>query len=230
MADLDLSDAGLAECEAVIQRSMDAFLDAGRALIRIRDEGLYRARYQTFERYCQKRWGFTRQRAQQLTAAAEVISIVSEADVQAPTAPEPESNGHYYGPVEPIVASVPPPSNERIARELAPLRANPEQMIGAWQEANGKAAQYGRAPTSSDVRAAVQGRAMGPVARVPANPAPGSDDRVDTIVEAWATLAKASKEVIEMERGLISDVDLTDNQRWRIAEAHKHAVRAIDGR
>lgn len=235
MTELDLSEAGLAECEAVIQRSMDAFLDAGRALIRIRDQRLYKPRYQTFERYCIKRWNFSRQRSQQLMAAAEVIEIVSETEVYAPSAPPPtamSSNGNHevYYEREPVMAPVPPPSNERIARELAPLRARPEEMRGAWQEANGRAAQQGRAPTSTDVRAAVQGRAMGPVIRTPANPAPGSEDRVDAIVEAWATLANASREVIEMERGLISDVDLTDNQRWRIAEAHKYAVRAIDGR
>lgn len=230
MTELDLSEAGLTECEAVIQRSMEAVLDAGQALVRIRDAKLYKGRYQTFERYCQKRWGFTRQRADQLMAAAEVIEIVAEVDAPA------LSNGHYDHPngddvhVEPVTVPVPPPATERVARELAPLRKHPEEMIGAWQEANGRAAQYGRAPTSTDVRAAVQGRVMGPVARAPANPAPGSQDRVDKIVESWATLANATREVIDMERKLISDVDLTDNQRWCITEAHKHAQRAVDGR
>lgn len=247
MIDLDLSEAGLTECEAVIQRSMDAFVDAGRALIRIRDQRLYKPRYPTFERYAQKRWGFSRQRSQQLMAAAEVIGIVE--GVEAPTIheePEPEESSNGYHEVrdplvreqflprdrdrKPTVGLVPPPSNERIARELAPLRNDPQALRGAWQEANGKAAQYGRAPTSTDVRAAVHGRAMGPVARPPATPAPGSEERVGTIVEAWATLANAAREVIAMERTLISDVDLTDPQRWRITEAHKHALGAIDGR
>lgn len=237
VAELDLSEAGLAECEAVIQRSMDAFLDAGRALIRIRDQRLYKPRYQTFERYCQKRWNFSRQRSQQLMAAAEVIEIVSETEVYAPSIPDPElysngnsSNGYRPERVEPVMMPVPPPSNERIARELAPLRARPEEMRGAWQEANGRAAQQGRAPTSTDVRAAVQGRALGPVARVPTTPAPGSDAKVDDIVEAWATLANAAREIIAMERTLVGEADLTNNQRWRIDGAHRHAVSAIDGR
>ena len=45
----------------------------------IRDSRLYRADFNTFEDYCRERWDFTRQRAHQLTEAAEVSTMV---DVQ----------------------------------------------------------------------------------------------------------------------------------------------------
>lgn len=205
---VDLTHATLAECEEVIQKSVEAFFDAGRALVRIRDQRLYKGRFDSFERYCQQRWGFTRQRSSQLIAAAEVVTTVAVGN---------NGNGAHSAP-----------TNERVARELAPLRDKPEEMRAAWQEAEGRAAQYGRAPTSSDVRSAVQGRVMGPVARVPTNPAPGSEEKVAEIVEAWALVARGAKEVVALERDLMLAADLTDNQRWRITEAHKHAMMTME--
>ncbi len=46
----------LAECEAVIEKGMDTFLEVGNALLRIRDERLYRVGFSTFQEYCQARW------------------------------------------------------------------------------------------------------------------------------------------------------------------------------
>jgi hypothetical protein len=69
--------SALAECEAVIQRGVDAFLDVGNALLRIRDEQLYRAEFPTFEEYCLKRWQFTRPNAYRLIAAAKVVGHLS---------------------------------------------------------------------------------------------------------------------------------------------------------
>jgi hypothetical protein len=218
----DLSNATLTECEAVIQRSLDAFVEAGRALVRIRDQELYKARFRTFEDYCTKKWGFSRQRSQQLIAAAEVVSTLSVEEVKVTL---PQTNGHAPDPVV-----VPPPTNERVARELAPLRAKPEEMREVWREAAETAATYGRQPTSTDVRTAVQGRVMGPVVEPPAAPAPGSDEQVDQIIDGWTVIANAAKEAIALERRLVSSVDLTDTQRWRIAEAHKHALRVVEER
>ncbi|CCF84129.1 hypothetical protein NITHO_3110002 [Nitrolancea hollandica Lb] len=66
---------------------------------------LYReAGYRTFEDYCQKRWGWTRQRAHQLMLAAEVSTTV---DI--------------------------PPANEAQARELSRLKST-EAIRETWQE------------------------------------------------------------------------------------------------
>ena len=69
----------LAECEQVIERGLGTFLEVGGALLSIRDQRLYKEQHATFEDYCRTRWGFSRQRAHQLIAAAEVSTIV---DVQ----------------------------------------------------------------------------------------------------------------------------------------------------
>lgn len=63
----------LAECEAIIERGLNTFVEVGSALLRIRDERLYRQGYRDFESYCQTRWGFGRERAHRLISAAEVV-------------------------------------------------------------------------------------------------------------------------------------------------------------
>lgn len=50
-----------------------------------------------------------------------------------------------------------PVSNERQARELAPLRDDPEALASAWQAANEAAAAKGKPVTAADVAAAVAG-------------------------------------------------------------------------
>lgn len=66
----------LQELEAKVARS---FVDGAAALRQIRDEARYRteAGYDTFEEYCRERWGFSRQRAHQLLAGAELAQRVS---------------------------------------------------------------------------------------------------------------------------------------------------------
>jgi hypothetical protein len=59
-----------------IQRHLDApksnFREAGKLLMQIRDNKLYREIYGTFEEYCKEKWGFTKSRANQLISASEV--------------------------------------------------------------------------------------------------------------------------------------------------------------
>lgn len=66
-----------AECEAVIERGMDTFLEVGNALLRIRDDRLYRAEFRTFADYCKARWQMARRTADQLIAAANVAGHLS---------------------------------------------------------------------------------------------------------------------------------------------------------
>ena len=54
------------------------------------------------------------------------------------------------------VGTIVPVQNEAQARELAPLRDNPERLKEAWEEANARASAEGRAPTARDLRKSVQ--------------------------------------------------------------------------
>lgn len=63
--------------EAVIEKGMATFIEVGMALKAIRDGGLYREQFKTFEKYVADRWGMARQRAYQLIDAAEVKADLS---------------------------------------------------------------------------------------------------------------------------------------------------------
>ena len=63
------------ECNAVIEHGLQTFFDVGTALMVVRNDRLYREEYGTFEDYCQQKWGWTRQRANQLIASADVVAI-----------------------------------------------------------------------------------------------------------------------------------------------------------
>ena len=80
----------------------------GNALLTIRDKRLYRDEFGTFETYCRERWGFTRMRASQMIAAAEVVANVNHGLQLLPT-------------------------NERQIRPLTSLE--PEQQREAWARA-----------------------------------------------------------------------------------------------
>lgn len=97
----------LAEHEAVIERGIKTFYEVGIALADIRDRKLYRADHGTFEEYAEKRWQMSRPRAYELMAAAEVVSAMADIDV-------------------------PPPGNERQARELG--RIPEPERAEVWTE------------------------------------------------------------------------------------------------
>ena len=65
-----------AELETIVERGLATFVEVGQALMEIRDRRLYREQHDTFEAYCQERWGFTDRRARQLMTAAEIGTTV----------------------------------------------------------------------------------------------------------------------------------------------------------
>ena len=101
--------AELEHLESVIKQNIGAFYEVGRALMEIRDKGLYRdvLGFDTFEAYCKSRWSFTRQTAYQFIDSAKVIENVSDC--------------------------LQKPLNEYQTRPLA--RLEPEQQREAWQKA-----------------------------------------------------------------------------------------------
>lgn len=157
----------LAECEAVIERGMAGFFEAGVALRDIRDHRLYRdAAHATFEDYCRVRWGFTGRHARRLMESAEVVAVIES------------------GPIGPL----PPPTNEAQARELAPLvRQSPTRAAEVWREVRDA---KGDTVTAADVREAVRGAqraAPDPVPPTPPRVAPGVEwDREDNMLSARA--------------------------------------------
>jgi hypothetical protein len=116
-------------CEQVIEEGKRTFVDVGNSLMKIRDGKLYRAEFDTFEDYCQKRWGWTRNYGKRLIHAAEVVENLEN------------------------VPTGTLPTTERQARPLANLE--PEQQREAWQRAQDRAQAEQRAVTADDVTEAV---------------------------------------------------------------------------
>lgn len=112
----------LDELESVIETWINDAVRVGQALREIRDKRLYRATRQTFEEYCKIDWNMGRHYANRLIASESVTAIL-----------------------EPIGTT---PSSEAVARELAPLKDKPEELIEAWQTA---VERYGK-PTAAQVR------------------------------------------------------------------------------
>ena len=117
MGSVDLATGEITESLTAMERSAlvheEAAIEQGasqvaKALSAIRDRRLYRQDYSTFEAYCRKRWGMTRQHVNRQIVAAEVAAAL-----------------------EPM-GSIP----ERQARELADLRDDPDQMRDVWNRAN----------------------------------------------------------------------------------------------
>ena len=106
----------LAECEAIIQRGIDATWNSARALLVINVSRLYLDTHATFEAYCQERWEIERSQAYRLIDAAKVMDVLS-----------------------PIGDKDHLPSKESHMRELVPLIDDPELMREVWTEADTRA-------------------------------------------------------------------------------------------
>jgi hypothetical protein len=131
----------LAVLEAVVERGLETFVEVGAALSEIRDGGLYRDTHGTFDSYCRERWGFSRRTGYDLMQTAEVATTVQD------------------------LAHLP---SREAARELAPLRAEPEQVREAWAET---VERHGEHPTAKQTRAVVNGRRPAPPQKPPPPPA-----------------------------------------------------------
>lgn len=59
--------------EQAIERTKTAFVECGQHLAAIRDGKLYRDEFDTFEQYCQERWGWGRRYANHLIESSEIV-------------------------------------------------------------------------------------------------------------------------------------------------------------
>lgn len=64
--------------ENVVEKGQKTFVEVGDALTEIRDRRLYRKDFNTFEAYCQDRWGWSKRRGNQLIEAAAVVHSLPE--------------------------------------------------------------------------------------------------------------------------------------------------------
>lgn len=117
--------AELNGCEAIIERGMSAYADAGRALAAIHTGRLYRSTHATFADYCLERWGWTDRHVRRLMLAADVVNKMVE----------------LAGPMGPL------PASERQARELVGLQpgAAVEVVVAATENGEVTAASLRQA-------------------------------------------------------------------------------------
>src|SRR5690348_15981222 len=69
--------------ERVVERSLESFLECGRALLEVRDRRLYREHYKSFEHYLTRRWGITYSQGASLMRS----TLVAENLLRGPAAP-----------------------------------------------------------------------------------------------------------------------------------------------
>jgi len=145
----------LERCETIIERGLKTFLEVGTALAQVRDLRLYRGEYDTFEAYCDERWGLKRQRAYELMNAANVVRQMSE------------------------ISDIPAPERESHAAALAQLK-DPDQQRQAWEAALQRAQELGKRITAALVEAVVREMVAPPASTDPSGkkPAPAQQEGV----------------------------------------------------
>lgn len=155
----DTERAELAALDIAIKDGLRSWLSVGEQvgahLLRVRDARLYRESHATFEDYCRKQHSLSRKRAYDLVVFAEVREMSPKGDIG-------------------------PPATERVARELAPLRKDPDLMREVWAEA---VELHGPALTATQLRDVVRGPVLDPPA-----PPPRKDMRFENIADAVAML------------------------------------------
>jgi hypothetical protein len=122
----------LAECEAVIKTGLNTFTEVGNALAEIRDSRLYRDQFDTFEAYCRDKWSMARSTAYQMIDGAAVSAIADKTGFKI--------------------------SSESQARELVPLKNEPETLRSVVMEAAETARQMNKPITANILRSAVTSR------------------------------------------------------------------------
>jgi hypothetical protein len=101
--------ARLEALKAVVSAGIESYYKMGEALREIRDSRLYRATHSNFEDFCRETWGLSRVHAHRLIDASDVAENLL-----------PIGNA---------------PATESQARELTPLKREPEAQRAAWSVA-----------------------------------------------------------------------------------------------
>lgn len=138
MTAIEQRERTLDELEVVIERGKQTFVEVGLALMEVRDRRLYKdAGFATFEKYCVGRWKFNRSYSHSLIDAAKTVQVLQLDNKTS--------------------AMADAPSNERQARELAPLaRKDPDVAREVWADVVTESKENDEPITAKKVRAAVQ--------------------------------------------------------------------------
>jgi hypothetical protein len=110
VADTELSlteKSDFEECEAVIERGLESYVEVGLALARIRDNRFYRATHKDWQSYCRARWDLSKTYANDYIKAAGVAKNLTAIAVK--------------------------PKNLALTRSIAALE--PQQQCEAWSVA-----------------------------------------------------------------------------------------------
>ena len=119
--------------ESVIERGIHSFIEVGAALAEIREGRLYRESHSTFEEYCRERWKINRQKADRYIAASGISDKLS-----------------------PIGLGLHTIENEAQARELAPVKDDPESLRDVVLAAAEKSKVDGQPLTAKRLRESVR--------------------------------------------------------------------------
>lgn len=130
MSDDKLISDELARHEAIIERGLRTTIEVGISMKAIRDQKLYKGKYDNFESYVKLRWECSRSRAYQLIEAAEVDANLS------------------------TIVDKDRPQTESQLREVA--KAPVEKQAEVVKKAVEKAAEENRKPTAKDYKQAVK--------------------------------------------------------------------------
>lgn len=128
--------ATLKKQEAVIDRGIRAFLEAGTALATIREQRLYRGSHGTFEAYCLDRWQLSKSYANQIIGAAAIAAIVpvrNEGQARVLSGLEPEMVKEVYETAQEMAQRPPTAMDLKFARERveAPKKKEREKQQAA---------------------------------------------------------------------------------------------------
>lgn len=141
----------LMEHEKAIEHGATAMLDMAWAFEQIKDGKHYRARYSTWDEYCEKRWGLTPQHVNRIIESSRIVRAIAKS----------EPRGSLL------------PTSEKQTRPLTAL-PNVDEQTAAWNDAVDAAG--GDQPTAAQVQDAVNKRKP----PQPSHPATFSNAILDT--------------------------------------------------
>ena len=122
--------ARLSTLEQTVRDGLRDFRRTGQALSEIRDNGFYRASYESFEAYLQDRWGFTAPQAGRLIDASDVAKILDPLGIQ----PKNEAQARSYRAAAKVIEELEPEQQRVIARLVE--AAAPDTQTDADSEAD----------------------------------------------------------------------------------------------
>ena len=68
----------LKQCEQVIAEGLQTFINVGRALLKIKEDKLYRSEFSSFEKYCKVRFGYTGNYCRRLIQASIIVQSLPQ--------------------------------------------------------------------------------------------------------------------------------------------------------